>query len=231
VIINGAHYPHFICPNCRTVADLEAELDDLVPPEEWEEVEAPEADNAAATAQPDNATASHISNQMRRGDILTDTTNGTAMAGESEFSESELINISSRNTTSSPQVGTILEEDQSHSDSTDSETHGVSNATVAPVDIVVRRPSAAPSRGAHEDSIHQRQSSVRTPSPNRLGSSLGDPSPLVEGPMTPRNDVGPFVFDGSAGRGEPAVNLAAMASMNIDDEVTSTPEAPPVPAS
>jgi hypothetical protein len=28
IIINGPHWPHFICPNCRSVADLEAELDE-----------------------------------------------------------------------------------------------------------------------------------------------------------------------------------------------------------
>lgn len=218
MIINGAHYPHFICPNCRTVADLEAELDDLVAPEDWEEVEAPEVDAPAPAATPAQATTSHISNQMRARDTSTNETGDTAI--ENELSEPELLSVPARNTGSGPQVGTIVEEDQNHSDSTDSETHPISNATVAPVDIVVRRPSAAPSRNGHEDSTLERHSSVRTPSPNRLGSSLGDPSPLVEGPMTPRNDAGPFVFDGSAGRGEPAVNLAAMASMDINGEAT-----------
>jgi hypothetical protein len=230
VIINGAHYPHFICPNCRTVADLEAELDDLVAPEDWEEVEAPEADTPVPAAQPTQTPTSHISNQMRARDTSTNETSSTAL--ENEFSEPELTSVPARNTGSGPQVSTIIEEDRNHSDSTDSETHPISNATVAPVDIVVRRPSAAPSRNGHEESTLERHSSVRTPSPNRLGSSLSDPSPLVEGPMTPRNDAGPFVFDGSAGRGEPAVNLAAMASMDISDEATPIAlEGEPVPAS
>jgi hypothetical protein len=36
---------------------------------------------------------------------------------------------------------------------------------------------------------------LRTPTPTATGERLGN-----EGPLTPRNDVGPFVFDGAAGR-------------------------------
>lgn len=49
MIINGPHWPHFICPNCRTVADLEAELDDPYTNGDWEEVEA--ADQAPVSEQ------------------------------------------------------------------------------------------------------------------------------------------------------------------------------------
>ena len=33
-------WPQFICPNCRAVADLEADVDDPFPDAEWEEVDA-----------------------------------------------------------------------------------------------------------------------------------------------------------------------------------------------
>lgn len=61
----------------------------------------------------------------------------------------------------------------------------VSNATSAPLDIV-RKP--VPLSSAQLGSR-----SMRTPSPTN-----GQSSSLAEGPMTPRNDVGPFVFDGRA---------------------------------
>src|SRR4051794_13024936 len=34
-ILNGPSYPHFLCPNCRAVADLEADVDE--PFEEWDD--------------------------------------------------------------------------------------------------------------------------------------------------------------------------------------------------
>jgi hypothetical protein len=42
-----------------------------------------------------------------------------------------------------------------------------------------------------------------------------------EGPMTPRNDAGPFIFDGSAGRAA-ALGPAAAATMNLN-AVSDTP--------
>lgn len=60
-----------------------------------------------------------------------------------------------------------------------------SHATVPPVDIP-RKPSARNSS----------RSASRTPSPYALPVE----TVTSEGPMTPRNDIGPFVFDGSAGR-------------------------------
>src|SRR6187402_1811895 len=62
VIINGPHWPHFICPNCRTVADLEAELDDPYANEEWEEV----PEEAAGAVQPPTTITSNSSGQEQQ---------------------------------------------------------------------------------------------------------------------------------------------------------------------
>jgi len=66
----------------------------------------------------------------------------------------------------------------------------ISNATVPPVNIMRK---AVPPKFEQNPSRNQRL--ARTPSPNGLPSSLSDPLINGEGPMTPRNDVGPFVFE------------------------------------
>jgi hypothetical protein len=54
--------------------------------------------------------------------------------------------------------------------------------------------------------------SMRTPSPNRV--------PLTEGPLTPRNDAGPWVFDGDAGRASQEVSRqGAMTSLDASTRV------------
>lgn len=99
----------------------------------------------------------------------------------------------------------------------DSHTHAVSNATSAPVNIVRK---AVGSGGSHlqQPTSHPERHSTRTPSPNGLGTSPAG----VEGPMTPRNDIGPFVFDGSAGR------AAELATLNLS-AAANTPTHPPPP--
>jgi len=83
----------------------------------------------------------------------------------------------------------------------------VSSATVAPVDIV-RKPVA----GSHGHPAPH--SNARTPSPNGLQASMNDRANGTEGPMTPRNDVGPFIFDGSAGRMDDDTVLASALNLN-----------------
>lgn len=111
--------------------------------------------------------------------------------------------------------------DYSPSPATSSDSHPpqhISNSTVPPVNIS--------RRGTHLEQPDPR-SRTRTPSPNGLPSSLSDVLVGTEGPMTPRNDAGPFVFDGSAGRPSD-VRLAALASMNAaPSPPRSTPQAQP----
>ena len=118
-----------------------------------------------------------------------------------------------------------LDESPSREEST--EPLAASNATSAPVDIIPRKAVGTPSaRLGQPESTVERQS-TRTPSPNGLGSSL-DIMTGHEGPMTPRNDAGPFIFDGSAGRAS-GTTLAAMATMNLAAAADS-PQPTPNPA-
>lgn len=109
----------------------------------------------------------------------------------------------------------------------------LSNATVPPVDIVSRKPASGLSASARDggSTSHLGHDTARTPSPNGLPSSLNDPMGGVEGPMTPRNDAGPFVFDGSAGRFID-LPLDTMADIVLNPDISAsqpqetTPETP-----
>ena len=97
-----------------------------------------------------------------------------------------------------------LEEPPSPQSSASSHAPEVSRATVPPVDIIGKRQVSGLSPGTFSS----------TSSPNGLPSSLSDTVTGVEGPLTPRNNAGPFVFDGSAGRSltVPLENVATIVS-------------------
>lgn len=111
----------------------------------------------------------------------------------------------------------------------DSHAQPVSNSTVAPVDIVRKAVGSGESSHLEQPISHLGRRSTRTPSPNGLGSSLSEQVTSGEGPMTPRNDAGPFVFDGSAGRAADG-RLVELASMNLN-AAANTPPPPPPPTS
>ncbi len=129
-----------MCPNCRAVADLDADVDE--PTEgEWEELKPSNIDDNAAP---------QVS------------------------SEEELI-------------ANLDINDRGRGSESRSEQSGLS----APIDIARSKRSAS-NRRTDEESGDR-----RTPSP---GHRSPDVLSGVDGPMTPRNDAGPFIFDGSGGR-------------------------------
>jgi hypothetical protein len=218
------------------VADLEAELDDPFPNEEWEQFDNGEAAEArvereATTAPQDTPAAFRSARQVNTSEVTQ-----TASEAMPEDADPE------RNFPSSDEVaesGDVSEADQGvysvvasidhlnveespvPTASTSSEAQ-VSNATVQPVNIISRKPlSNGSSTRLAEPNLHDEHGIIRTPSPNGLQPSSMDAMTGVEGPMTPRNDAGPFIFDGSAGRAA-GMRLATVASMNLD-EAADTP--------
>ncbi|TVY29409.1 E3 ubiquitin-protein ligase [Lachnellula hyalina] len=235
VIINGPHWPHFVCPNCRSVADLEAELEDPYADAEnagWEEVQAVD-DSPVAADRP-------IQSPEPEGELEheTETTEAlnTFLHAEGEDLELDHIEhsdgVDEASDDSSQAANHIVEDLEflsveqppSPISSAGSQSDQISNSTVPPVNI--GRP-----RGTHLEQPDPRRgrSRSRTPSPNGIPSSLSDVLVGAEGPMTPRNDAGPFVFDGSAGRSSgarlaAAMNLGAAADM---PSPRSTPQPQP----
>ena len=105
-----------------------------------------------------------------------------------------------------------------------------SHSTVDPVDIVSRKPVRAASNGLPAHINQPSPAGQRTPSPGGLSS----PDPTGVDPMTPTNDAGPFVLDGSgkskrsgpiqiSPMGTLAGTSAAAEAGLVVDAITSTP--------
>jgi len=227
VMINGPFWPHFTCPNCRTVADLEAELDEPLDGD-WEDSSAIDTTPAKVPSPPEPKIDT---SRQNRGPVITDETahHISSEAGNSEpehsgNSDGEIADTSDDSSSRSQRVNDVAEElgyINIRSDSSKGATTSqINNATVPPVDIIPRKPISGISPTT------PRERSARTPSPTSLHPSSPDPV-SHEGPMTPRNDVGPFVFDGSAGRASGIRLNTAAASANINataDSLTPQPQ-------
>ncbi len=224
------------------MADLEAELDDPYANGEWEEVEAADSDSPAEVPQ----TTAPISvetepqNPQHRHTLLSEDTGVLVEAedhSEPDRNSHSDIEIAEASDDSGVDQGVhqaadelgYLNIDQSPSPSNsaeDSHAQPISNATVAPVNIVRKSVGTGVSTHLEQPNSHLERHSTRTPSPNGLSSSLSEQVTSGEGPMTPRNDAGPFIFDGSAGRAADG-RLVELASMNIDAAANTPPLPPP----
>ncbi|TLD04898.1 uncharacterized protein PgNI_09462 [Pyricularia grisea] len=177
-LLMSPQYPIFICPNCRAAADLEAEVED---PEEWEQLDSEEevidTSNTSASTQPKTdslAVASQSSDSLQAQPQLSSAQGMSDVVSQTNGTVSQ---------TTPGRSGTLL------------------HATSMPMAIprassdVTRRP--VPSSTMEMD--------IDTPSPSRDPRQTRTPSPAsngpaalgaTEGPITPRNDAGPWVFDG-----------------------------------
>lgn len=165
-ILNGHTWPNFLCPNCRAVADLEADVEEAE--EDWEEDSIEEALAASRLEGEASGTGGSSSEEPdgvrtpRAMEPLSDLANGNAVA---------LPNNDNDFGTSLSPVATLDDE----------------ATQVVPVpSATASAPRAIPIRS--------------TPGPaGTTAYELTVGPPVHEGPMTPRNDAGPFVFDGGAG--------------------------------
>jgi E3 ubiquitin-protein ligase DMA1/2 len=171
-ILNGHTWPNFLCPNCRAVADLEADVEEAE--EDWEEDSIEEA--LAASRHDSESGAGGSSSEEPDGvrtpramEPLSDLPNGHAVVSSADNHEGVLGN-------SLTPISTLDDE----------ETQVVPIAHSVPPSTTTSAPRAIPIRS--------------TPGPAGTTSyelTVGPPG--HEGPMTPRNDAGPFVLDGGAG--------------------------------
>jgi hypothetical protein len=199
------------------VADLEAELDDPDADGEWEQMEDGEANSPVQASEAADATG------PTRAERQVDSTEATSVAlqpapevisrdqahhsnGDVEMSDSDLSPGAQQSVEGMSYLN-IEDSPIQPSSSSSPPIPEVSHSTVAPVNIAGRNGSANNIVGSssHLENPDARTSrGVRTPSPRDLSPSVADTGPSSEGPMTPRNDAGPFILDGSAGRLVPA---------------------------
>ncbi|KAK4661651.1 uncharacterized protein QC763_706420 [Podospora pseudopauciseta] len=183
-LLNSPSYPIFICPNCRAAADLEAEVED---PEEWEQLDSDEG----AKSNPEGtllAPATSEAQPRKSRESVRATRQATLIAPQQpplpipvpviqSESESDVVMVdvpAQQQQQQAPPVAEItLIDTREPTMSTNASRPPFQHAQSSPVPI-------------HHASGH------RTPSPT---------GPLIagnnEGPITPRNDAGPWVFDGS----------------------------------
>jgi hypothetical protein len=220
------------------VADLEAELDEPFPEGEWEEIENMDPDppvEASATTevsrdirQPrplDNSEETYVPHPEPNLEESDQDHSGPSDGDAADTSEDSDL-AQGANNVSEAMVYLHLDDPPSPLSSASSHPPELSNATIPPVDIVSKKPASGLSASSRPDGSTSRtgRGTARTPSPNGLPSSLNDPMGGVEGPMTPRNDAGPFIFDGSAGRfADMPLDTVADIVLNTDTS-TLTPQ-------
>lgn len=180
----GASYPQFTCPNCRAVTDLEAELD-ADDGEDWEqavdEPHGPTAHRVSTLTQPTNP----LQNQEDTVHV------GGAATAYEEASDVDLTNIQFE---SNGDDAAIISQVTTSGLLTRRQTSNTASpAQVAQVNgIEIPRPSNAAQMAPVV--VNDPSGTLRTATPTSADIIGG------EGPLTPRNNAGPFVFDGSAGR-------------------------------
>lgn len=187
----NSQYPSFQCPNCRAYSDLEADVD--VDMEEWaEEEEEPAAQNkdadanqlAQSEAKDHTDSADHETPQAspRRSeesygngagapeDMQTTTTAQPVAVPQPALNASGLLSRRQDRPTLGPAMG--------------------SDGLSPPVNVIPmpKRPTEA----EMQDMLTQQRTQTETPN--------GELIIAGEGPLTPRNNAGPFVFDGSGSR-------------------------------
>ena len=174
-------YPHFQCPNCRAWTDLSAEVD--VAEEDMEEWMDNAGEGEDLTHAPDKTASGPGSNVRSEEDTAQI---GTAISRDNEIPDADHETV------------TI---DESVRDSNNHEPAPVSG-------LLARRQAAQPASGeiAYVNSIEMPNNlppcTTNTTDVDRSGAATPDAGEVLtrEGPLTPRNNAGPFVFDGSAGR-------------------------------
>ncbi|KAK4241891.1 hypothetical protein C8A03DRAFT_40726 [Achaetomium macrosporum] len=180
-LLSAPSYPIFICPNCRAAADLEAEVED---PEEWEQLDSDEgaAPQEGALLQPPP----------------TDPNNPGSAAPSSAPRKSRESARSARFTqppppNEVPEVDMLLEPEPAQQASFPPQLSGT--ATTIPDPSILSHTMSDPMPIPAQRNIlpGDGRRETRTPSPTGAPVTNGH-----EGPITPRNDAGPWVFDGSA---------------------------------
>lgn len=198
-LLTSASYPIFICPNCRAAADLEAEVED---PEEWEQLDSDEGAIAAqegALLQPPSADPNNTPSAPRRS--RESVRSARLLAAQQQQSQPAEV----------PDV-TMLLDPSPPPEREDSPAQFDGAATLANPGVLSHTMSTPmPIPSAAQRILPDGRRETRTPSPTGAPVTNGP-----EGPITPRNDAGPWVFDGSGVRlsqegGRPVLAAAAAA--------------------
>ena len=200
-------WPQFLCPNCRAVTDLEADVDDPDGFENWndnEDNESPQAVRAAdchdetASTQNDDAALSTYEPEMSGQPASTSSKNVSYTDSNLEAPQSSM---SRPMIPTAPSLLSRRMASRSTNRSGDSETAATETMSVAGQSTSFRNtshtstPTPTTSELRDDNRSAEHSSALLRPTTPLTNERL-----VTDGPTTPRNDIGPFVFDGSAGR-------------------------------
>ncbi|KAI9730981.1 MAG: hypothetical protein M1834_005442 [Cirrosporium novae-zelandiae] len=219
ILNDDSKYPNFLCPNCRAVADLEADVD--VPEEEediWEkyeleanreeEIHITPTESSHSSVEP--STSVTATPTVQPAPSQSDGRDDTVLITLAENVSLEQNSSASQDSNETPtpiSQSSLFARRQAAQAGNSSHVNGT--ATVGSIDV---RTSSAPI----SNSIAEPTTELEASSSNDVLRSTTPVSNDVvppDAPMTPTNDAGPFVIDGSAGRasGERiAANIAAV---------------------
>ncbi|EAQ91155.1 hypothetical protein CHGG_03090 [Chaetomium globosum CBS 148.51] len=183
-LLSSPSFPIFICPNCRAAADLEAEVED---PEEWEQLsdEGAVAPQGALLQPPlvdPNSQNSNSPSAPRKSRESVRSTRLFAAQQQQQLQPAEDSNMDLLMSSSPPRQESPPQLDGAV---TLADPNLLSHTLSTPMPI----PSPA------QRTLPNGRRETRTPSPTGAPVANGH-----EGPITPRNDAGPWVFDGSGVR-------------------------------
>ncbi|KAK3692173.1 hypothetical protein B0T22DRAFT_6099 [Podospora appendiculata] len=196
-LLSSPSYPIFICPNCRAAADLEAEVED---PEEWEQLDSEEEQRAqqeSALLQVDtNMTLppprrSRESVRSARHAMPAPPSPPSPVTPEIDPSGDVTMLLEPPPLNAVQPDGSGLLESRNSTSSRPTISHTTSNPMPIPTSPAAAAAAAAAVQRANIAPNDDRRD-TRTPSPTGAPVLNG-----TEGPITPRNDAGPWVFDGS----------------------------------
>ena len=232
-ILQGPTSPHFLCPNCRAVADLDAEVDEVGG--EWafeidgkcngidntvfeSKLESGSIIGVAAPMNPSGPMASKSSDNIAPSFNVTESLRENGGSNPMGLPQPELAEVTAAThgqASSSPSASRMLASDGEP-------THSGPAARATNLNAGVEA-----GVGQHSATAPILSSVKSQSKPIASNGVLGS-----EGPLTPTNDVGPFVFNGSSGNFTPnerviaSLNEAASMSSERDDRAEPLRVAP-----
>jgi pSer/pThr/pTyr-binding forkhead associated (FHA) protein len=207
-LLNTPQYPYFQCPNCRASADLEAEVEE--PDEDWERLS--DVQEASADSDSEGKGKETVLPSIGLGTGMGVGTTGTVInqSDDVNSAHSDPLSPSLQTSADAPaRTSTQMLTDPDAASSSRAQPSSTSSAdSQSPSEWSRSAPVPIASSNGNTANSGAASSSETTPSAmgfHRPGQRTPSPSnnPAVhgaDGPITPRNDAGPWVFDGSAGR-------------------------------
>ncbi|EKG16561.1 hypothetical protein MPH_06337 [Macrophomina phaseolina MS6] len=238
-VINGPTYPQFMCPNCRMVNDLEADVSE---PEDWDDeldeeleeqieeklalVEPAALPNGMGAISPeleaDGSSTPRPATMVAPISLSADTA-GSSGALQSERIEEEDLAVGIAGVSLTEDHGPPS--DQEHSSDTGLHTppeeEPLQEASCSPSANVQPLPIATPGPISSSMGPFGENTVLATPAlSNQYALSPTPAVPGPDGPMTPRNNAGPFVLDGAGGRNSRESHEGAVTN-SVDSRVNN----------